>query len=136
MIKVKEIKRLYKFAPKYTFSQLEQNLPQGFEKKIQDAKVYKAVRRLTDRFYPTEENSYEKKWFDFYLPLKRRGYLILVPLGIVLYDKRFFLAFPHSNVEVLTGKEKNEFYLGLIHQTLEFVGDIKNGPEKNIFRNW
>ena len=58
MIKVKEIKRLYKFVPKYTFSQLEQNLPQGFEKKIQDSKVYKAVRMLTDKFYPTEENIY------------------------------------------------------------------------------
>jgi len=128
MIKVKEIKRLYKFVPKYTFSQLEQNLPQGFEKKIQDSKVYKAVRRITDKVYPTEENSYEKKWFDFYLPLKRRGYFILVPLGIVLYDKRFFLAFPHSNVEVLTGKEKNEFYLCLIQQTAEFSQILKKDP--------
>jgi hypothetical protein len=90
VIKVEEIKGLYNFEPKYTFSQLGQNLPQGFEEKIQDGRLYKAVRRLTNKVYPTEENSYEKKWFDFYLPLKRRGYFILVPLGIVLYDKRFF----------------------------------------------
>lgn len=128
MIKVEEIKGLYNFEPKYTFSQLEQNLPKGFEEKIQDGRLYKALRRLTDKVYPTEENSYEKKWFDFYLPLKRRGYFILVPLGIVLYDKRFFLAFPHSNVEVLIGKEKNEFYLGLIQQTVEFSRILKNDP--------
>ena len=128
MIKIEEIKGLYNFEPKYTFSQLEQNLPQGFEEKIQDGRLYKAVRRLTDKVYPTEENRYEKKWFDFYLPLKRRGYFILVPLGIVLYDKRFFLAFPHSNVEVLTGKEKNEFYLCLIQQTVEFSRILKKDP--------
>jgi hypothetical protein len=128
MVKIEEIKRLYNFEPKYTFSQLEQNLPQRFEGKIQDDRLYKAVRRLTDKVYPTEENSYEKKWFDFYLPLRRRGYFILVPLGIVLYDKRFFLAFPHSNVEVLSGEEKNEFYLGLIQQTVEFSRILKTDP--------
>jgi hypothetical protein len=128
MIKHEEIKEVYNFEPKYTFSQLEQNLPKGFEAKIQDGSLYKAVRRLTDKVYPTEENSYEKKWFDFYLPLKRRGYFILVPLGIVLYDKRFYLAFPHSNIEVLIGKEKNEFYLGLIQQTVEVSRILKKDP--------
>jgi hypothetical protein len=39
MIKVEEIKGLYNFEPKYTFSQLEQNLPQGFEAKIQDGSL-------------------------------------------------------------------------------------------------
>ena len=57
MIKVEEIKEVYNFEPKYTFSQLEQNLPKGFEAKIQDGSLYKAVRRLTDKVYPTEENS-------------------------------------------------------------------------------
>jgi hypothetical protein len=43
MIKVEEIKEIYNFEPKYTFSQLEQNLPRGFEEKIQDGRLYKAV---------------------------------------------------------------------------------------------
>ncbi len=128
MIKVEEIKGLYNFEPKYNFSQLEQNLPQGFEEKIQDGRLYKAVKRLTDKVYPSEENNYEKKWFDFYLPLKRRGYFILVPVSIILYDKRFFLAFPHSQFEVCKGREKNEFYLGLTEQILEFSRILKKDP--------
>ncbi|GFP35728.1 hypothetical protein HKBW3S43_01517, partial [Candidatus Hakubella thermalkaliphila] len=83
---------------------------------------------LTEKAYPTEESDYEKRWHDFYLPLKRKGYFILVPLAIILYDKRFFLGFPHSQVEVCKGKEKNEFYLGLIEQTLKFSRVLKKDP--------
>ena len=83
---------------------------------------------LTDKAYPTEEDAHEKKWFDFYLPLKRRGHFILVPLGIVLYDKRFFLAFPHSDIEVIGGREKNEFYSGLIQQISVFSRILKKDP--------
>jgi len=135
MVTLKKIKELYNFDPKYTSTQLLQRLPKGLGEKIQDSRLYKAVRRLTDKAYPTEESTYEKKWFDFYLPLKRRGYVILVPLGIVLYDERFFLAFPHSNIEVFSGKEKNDFYLGLIQQTVEFSRILKKDPcivEKTI----
>jgi len=128
MVKLGEIKEQHNFEPKYTFSQLQQNLPQRVESQIQDSRLYKAVRMLTEKAYPTEESDYEKRWHDFYPPLKRKGYFILVPLAIILYDKRFFLGFSHSQVEVCKGKEKNEFYLGLIEQTLKFSRVLKKDP--------
>lgn len=129
MIKLEEIRELCDFEPKYSFSQLRQDLPQEFKPKtIRDGRLYKAVRTLTEKAYPSQESTYDKRWLDFYLPLKRRGYFIVVPLGIVLYDKRFFLCFPHSEVEVWKGKEKNDFYLGLMEQVLKFSRILKKDP--------
>jgi hypothetical protein len=46
----------------------------------------------------------------------------------MLYDKRFFLSFPRSQIEVDKGMEKNEFYFGLIKQTLRFSRILKKDP--------
>lgn len=128
MVKLGEIKELHKFEPKYSFFQFQRDLPKGFESQIRDSRVYKAVKILTKKAHPTEETDHEKRWMDFYVPLKRRGYFILIPLGIILYDRRFFLSFPHSQVEVATGKGKTDFYLDLIEQTLEFSRILKKTP--------
>ncbi|MBI5180914.1 MAG: hypothetical protein HZA05_05885 [Nitrospirae bacterium] len=78
MIKLSEIIKQYGFEPKYSHSQLQDNLIGSHESKtIQDSRLYKAIVKLTEKTYPTEESKYEKRWIDFYLPLKRRGYFIL-----------------------------------------------------------
>lgn len=129
MIKLTEISKLHGFEPKYNYSQLQYDILESHEsKKIQDSRLYRAIVKLTEKAYPTQENEYEKRWIDFYLPLKRRGYLILVPLGIILYEQRFFLSFRDSNIEVCKGKDKNDLYLGLIEQTLEFTRIIRKNP--------
>jgi hypothetical protein len=127
MITIEEIRDLYDFEPKYTFSRLNRNLT-GAKKQIKDSRLYKEVIALTRRAYPSQAHKHDKRWLDFYLPLKRRGYFILVPMGIVLNDKRFFLYPYHSEIEVCEGGEKNEFYRGLIEQTLEFSRIIKKDP--------
>src|SRR3990172_3729309 len=103
MVKLGEIKALHNFEPEYSFSDMQQNLPQRFESQIciHDSRLYKAVGELTEKAYPTEESDYEKRWSDFYLPLKRKGYFILIPLTIILYDQKFFLCFPHSENDYL-----------------------------------
>lgn len=127
-LKLNEMKNRHNFEPDYTFSQVQQNLPQGIEPKIMDSRLYKAVTKLTKQAYPSEESKYDKRWLDFYLPLKRRGYFILAPLAIVQYDKRFFLNILHSHVEVDNGKEKNEFFWVLIEQALSFSRILKKDP--------
>ena len=132
MVRLKEIKELYNFEPEYSFSQLHQNVPQrvGSQIRMQDSKLYKVVEQLTEKACPTEESAYEKRWSDFYLPLKRKGYVILIPLTVILYDHTFFLCVLHSVIEVCKGKEKDEdeFYLGLITQTLKFCQILRKTP--------
>jgi hypothetical protein len=132
MIKLEEIKELYNFVPEYSFSQLQQNIPQraGSQIRMQDSKLYELVDKLTERACPTEESAYEKRWNDFYLPFKRKGYFILIPLTVILYEKNFFLCILHSTIEVCKGKEKDDdnFYLGLIKQTLRFCQILRKDP--------
>ena len=124
-----EFKQKHGFEPKYTFSQLKQHLPGQFKsQKIEDSGLYKTVGSLTAQAYPTEKGRYDKRWTAFYLPLKRRQYFILVPMTIILYEKKFFLHFMDSEIEVSKGKEKDEFYRGLMAQTLEFTGILKENP--------
>ena len=131
MVRRGEIKALHNFEPEYSFSDMQQNLPQRFEVQIcrHDNRLYKAVGELTEKAYPTEESDYEKRWSDFYLPLKRKGYFILIPLTIILYDQNFFLCVLHSVIEVCKGKERGTFYLGLIKQILKFSRVLKKAPD-------
>src|SRR3989304_2169010 len=132
MIKLAYIKSLYNFEPEYSFSQLQQNVPQraGMQIRIQNSKLYEMLDKLTEKAYPTEESAYEKRWNDFYLPFKRKGYFILIPLTVILYEKKFFLCILHSTIEVCKGKEKddNKFYLGLIKQTLKICQILRKNP--------
>lgn len=132
MIKIEEIKELYNFEPEYSFLQLRQNVPQraGSQIRMQDSKLYELVDKLTEKACPTEESAYEKRWKDFYLPFKRKGYFILIPLTVILYEKNFFLCILHSTIEVCKGKEKddNKFYLWLIKQTLKFCQILRKNP--------
>ena len=132
MVRLEEIKELYNFVPEYSFSQLQQNIPHraGSQIRMQDSKLYELVDKLTEKACPTEESAYEKRWDDFYLPFKRRGYFILIPLTIILYEKSFFLCVLHSTIEVCKGKEKydNNFYWGLIKQTLKICQILRKNP--------
>ena len=132
MVRLEEIKKLYNFEPEHSFSQLQQNVPQrvGSQIRMQDSKLYKVVEQLTEKACPTEESAYEKRWNDFYLPFKRKGYFILIPFTVILYEKNFFLCILHSTIEVCKGKEKydDKFYLGLIKQTLKFCQILRKDP--------
>lgn len=131
MLKLREIKERHNFEPTYSFSDIQQNLPWRFvsEISIHNSRLYEVVGKLTEKAYPTEESDYEKRWSDFYLPLKRKGYFILIPLTIILYEKKFFLSVLHSVIEVCKGKEKDAFYPGLIKQILKFSRILKKAPD-------
>src|SRR3990170_7570521 len=86
MIKLADIKSLYNFEPEYSYSQLQQNVPQRavMQIRIQNSKLYEMLDKLTEKAYPTEESAYEKRWNDFYLPFKRKGYFTVND-----YDKHY-----------------------------------------------
>lgn len=130
MIKLSEIIKQHGFEPKYSYSQLQYDILESHEPKtIQDSRLYKTIVKLTEKAYPTEEDEYGRRWIDFYIPLKRRGYLILVPVGIILYERKYFLSFLESQIEVCKGEGKDDFYMDLIEQALEFTRIIRKDPD-------
>ena len=62
MIKLEEMKELHNFEPQYTFGEVQQNLPHGFNSKIMDSGLYKAIAMLTRKAYPTIKDKYDKRW--------------------------------------------------------------------------
>lgn len=132
-MRIKEFKELYDFEPSYSYYDLEYHLSSntfGYLKLYND-ELYTLVKKLTDMAYPTEESRYDKKWLDFYVPLRRKSEIIVTPLSIVLYKDKFFLhLFPFHNLEIGEGREKIEkFYLELISQTIKFSKILKDAPD-------
>ncbi len=101
-------------------------------KKIENTAVYNLVRELTDQAFPGYEDKYDRKWFDFYLPLRRSGKMISLPFGIVEYKKEFFIGFQGlGNLQVKRGRIKvEEEYPTIFKEALRFVLLIKKTKNK------
>lgn len=135
MIKFTEFSKIYGFEPKITFSDFLRYLPPLSDMRIRDSDLYKMIKTLSVKAFPSEESEYDKRWINFYLPLKRRGYFILAPLSIMLYNKKFFVSFPSASVEweIDKGRTNNDisrnFYRDLIGQVLALCPILKKNPD-------
>lgn len=134
------VKEKYGFEVKCDFGEIEHYRFSWHDSPIEnDYKLYDKIMELTALAYPTSEETIreivEKRWKYFYLPLKRLGYLILVPLSIVLYADRLFLFFLDTQIEVIRGNIGSSFPLKLIEQTIEFCQVIKKDPEDIISKS-
>lgn len=125
-----------RFYPKIRFSQAEHYLRSDSlnPRMIENFKVYNLVRELTSRFYLSSQDKYEKKWEDFYLPLKRRGKEVSLPFGIVEYKKDFFCSFPQWGVLHIKQGNKNaeSFFEELLQETMRFSGLIAQIEESTL----
>ncbi len=126
---------LSEFNPKLTYSEIEYLTGDRMSlqgKKIENTSVYNLVRELTDQAFPSYEDRYDRKWFDFYLPLRRSGKMISLPFGIVEYKKEFFIGFQGlGHLQVKRGRAKvEEEYQTLFKEALRFVPLIKKTKPK------
>jgi len=122
-----------KFNPQLEYYELEYLVnPSNLEKKIENTQVRNLVKNLTDLAYPSSWDEYSKQWFDFYLPLKRRGCLISLSFKVVEYQKEFFVNFQGlGNLHIRNGKEKVEKqYKTIFREALRFIPLIKR--TKNV----
>jgi len=109
---------------------------------IVDDGLHEVVEELTRTAHPTARMG-DKRWFYFYVPVKRDRKIIALPLSIVLYRGRFFVLFEHTGqLEVRRGDDRGEIYgkeivearekkmfRGLLKDALSFVPRIKYNPE-------
>ena len=118
-----------KFEPKLKYYEIEYLVGHTTfgEKEIKNTQAYNLVKKLTSKVLPTYEDKFDKKWFYFYLPLKRSGYLITIPFSILEYKKEFFIGFHQlGSLHIKKGKEKTEKeYKIIFKETLRFIPSIK-----------
>lgn len=99
------------FYPKLKYYETESLIDTGWEeKKIKNTRLYDLIKKLTNLAFPTiKYTEFDKRWFYFYLPLRRRGCLITLPFAIVEYNKEFFVCFHNlGRLHIKKGKEKIE----------------------------
>lgn len=101
-------------------------------KKIENTSIYNLTRKLTDQAFPTYEDKFDRKWFDFHLPLRRSGKMISLPFGIVEYQKEFYLGFRGlGNLDIKKGRKKTpEEYQTIFEEALRFIPLIKKTKNK------
>ncbi|MEK6860237.1 MAG: hypothetical protein AABX54_05485 [Nanoarchaeota archaeon] len=65
--------------------------------------------------YPSSSDKFEEKYEDFYLPLRKTGKFITIPLNIVKYKRNFYVHILFiGNLKISSGKEaieKEFFYI-------------------------
>lgn len=117
------------FNPKIRYYELEYLAGSSFtnEKEIRNNFIYNIIKRLSNKAFPSYEDKYDKKWFYFYIPLKRAGKLISLPFWVIEYNKEFFLGFQGlGRLHIKKGKNKIENeYKEIFKETLRFIPFIK-----------
>ena len=102
---------IFKIKPKVHFYELKYYLDENRLNPltIENSAIYNLVKNLTDKVYCSFEDKYDKRWEDFYLPLKRSGKEISIPFTIVEYEKDFFCHFPRlDTLRIKRGNRKPE----------------------------
>lgn len=102
------------------------------EKKIENTKIYNLVRKLTDGAIPTYEDTFDKRWSYFYLPLRREGRRICLPFEIMEYEKEFFVSFHElGTLHIKKGRKKVENgYSTIFRETLRIIPHIKRAGNR------
>lgn len=115
------------FKPKLHSYELEHYLHGFDEKQVESTQVYELAETLTGLAYPTYEDEYDKRWEYFYLPVKRRGRTIAVPVWIMDYNREFFISVqPFGRFHVKKGNnETEEFYHDILAEILRFAPAVK-----------
>jgi hypothetical protein len=119
----KIIKKNGIFRPRIKYYELEYYFPSWRDVKLKNKRIYKIVKELTSLAFPDSFDEFDKRWFSFYLLLKRNGRLIAFPISVMEYKRRFFVHFKDfGNVEISKGNEKCEdFWLNVFEDILKFA---------------
>lgn len=119
----------HKINPKINFYEAEYYLKnQSLNPRlIENSTIYNLVKKLTDRTHPSSKDKYEKRWEDFYLPLKRSRREISVPFNVVKYRRDFFCCFFRlGHLRVKKGNKRQEkIYKKIFQEAMRFLGPIK-----------
>jgi len=115
------------FKPRLHYDDVEYYLHSFDERQIESNKVYMLTKEIINLAYPTYEDSFDKRWEYFYIPIKRDRKIIAVPMWIMEYNNEFFVivqSFGSLHIKI-GNKETEKFYHNIISDTLRFVPILK-----------
>ena len=95
---------------------------------IENSEIYNSVKKLTDKVCFSSKDKYEKRWENFYLPLRRHGKIISIPFGMIKYKRDFFCYFFHlGSLHIKRGnKIPEKIFRMTFQETIKFLRIIKS----------
>jgi hypothetical protein len=109
MLRVKEISRVV-------------NKDWTKEKNVENDKLYDLVDSFVGAFTPSESNTFDTRWMDFYLPAKYNGKEAALPFSVMKYDNKYWVSFEKIGAFVVShgNKEVSSTYSDLINSAASF----------------
>jgi hypothetical protein len=129
------------FAPKIRYAEVEGYFYLNHEQKICNDAFYAKIEELTGKAYPSFKDKFDTKWQFFYLPMKRKGRLICIPIYIGLYESVYYVSFyGFSGFGCLAVDKGNEELYGdyplFIDEAIRFIPLLKETNNKIIERTF
>jgi hypothetical protein len=117
-----------KFEPKISFNKLK-----ALERSLLQAPVIKndethyLAEKLTGMAEPNLVYSeYDRRWINFYLPVKKKEKLICIPFAIINYREKFLIHSKEFKFDVIPGNQEcDEIYKDIFKETIRFLPIIK-----------
>ena len=102
---------------------------QGFGSTAQfkNTELHHLIKNLVSQVMPSQKDRFDTRWFCFYLPVKRSGKDICIPMSVVKYKNIFSMfLFEAGYFEVSQGKEAiDPFYKKGGKEAMRFLSLIK-----------
>lgn len=121
-------RKLPKVNPKLSYYALDSRLPyRAQEVQLRNTELHLLVKKLVAPLEPSMKGECDTRWFAIYLPLKRGGREIAVPMSVVLYKGKYFVAISkagHFRVG-RGGQEIDPFYRAVITEATRLLSIVK-----------
>ncbi|MFH1200452.1 MAG: hypothetical protein V1708_05270 [Candidatus Micrarchaeota archaeon] len=100
------------FEPRLHYYEAEHYLGGNTSQAINCGEIHGLVGKITALAFPTFEDEFDKRWDSFYLPLRRSGKIIAMPVYVGEYQRSYTASFRSLGVlQVSPGKEEAEEWL-------------------------
>ena len=104
-MRIKEFEKICGFRPKFSYWGLD--FPSQLFIRIENTELLNLVKKVANLAYPDEKTQYERKWFNFYLPV-RAGEAVAIRVCIINYKKMYaFVIQNKTPIEVFRERKKS-----------------------------
>lgn len=124
---LKDYRTKFGFEPKLHFYEAEYFLGGMARKEANSDEIHGLVRKITGLAVPSYVDKFDRKWDSFYLPLRRSGKIVAMPVYVGEYQKNFTVSFrPLGVLQVNRGKEEpEEWFVKAFKEILRFISVVK-----------
>ncbi len=124
---LKLARQKYGFEPRLSFSDADYGSSIYNSKSLSNSKLHSLLCKTIGTANPTYELGHDRFWKYFYLPLRRKGELITMPLGITKYKSIFFINYHlFGGFEVQKGNEHvDDILFEMLNEILRFIPVVK-----------